>query len=275
MLKVSAPCKINLSLVVETKREDGFHNIKTIFQTINIFDKIKIFEGETLSVSCPFIEEKENIVYKACLSLLKYTKKEDKARIVIEKHIPIGGGLGGGSSDCAETLIALNKFWALSLSKDELKNIGASLGSDVPFFFERGTCFGNGKGERIVRLPQIPPCFFLLVFFPFPVVTKEVYESWKIKKTHYNIENLILAIKEGNLFDIAKHLYNDLEEITIKRYPEIKEMKAYLIKEGALNALMTGSGPTIFGIFKSLKDARYVKQKLDLAGIKAKIAKPI
>lgn len=274
-MQVFAPCKINLALVVDGKRKDNFHNIKTIFQTISLFDKIEIFEGETLSVSCPPILEKENIVYKASLLLLKHAKKECGARIVIKKHIPIGGGLGGGSSDCAETLLALNKFWGLSCSKDELKNIGASLGADVSFFFEKGTCLGTGKGDEITRLPPIPPCFFLLVFFNFPIVTKEIYESLRPKRSVYKIEELVAAIKGGNIFDIAKHLYNDLEEVVIKRYPEIKETKEYLIKNGALNAAMTGSGPTIFGIFKSLKDAQDVKQKLSLAGIKAKITRPI
>lgn len=274
-MEITAPAKINLSLVVESKREDGFHNIKTIFQTISLFDKIKIYPSETLSVSCASIREKENIVYKGCLSLLKYAKKDKGARIVIKKHIPIASGLGGGSSDCAETLIALNKFWNLSLSKDKLKNIGASLGADVPFFFDKGTCLGTGKGENITRLPLMPPCFFLLVFFPFPLSTKDVYESLKPKKVDYKIEKLILAIKKRDILDIAKALYNELEEVAIKRYPEICKMKEYLIKEGALNAAMTGSGPTIFGIFKSLKDALSVKQKLHLDKISSKIVKPI
>lgn len=273
-MKIFAPAKINLSLVVEEKRKDKFHEIKTIFQTINLFDEIEIFPQDTLSVICPSILEKENIVYKGAISLLKYAKKKYGAGIVIKKHIPVSAGLGGGSSDCAETLFVLNKFWGLSLSKDELKKIGESLGADVPFFFEKGACFGSGKGEKITKLAEIPNCFFLLVFFPFKVSTKEVYERFEEQKSNYNIKNLILAIKQGNLFDIAKNLYNSLESVTIKKYPEIRKMKEYLIEEGALNALMTGSGPTIFGIFQKRKDCLMVKQKLHLSGIKAKIVKP-
>lgn len=274
-MNIFAPAKINLSLIVEEKRKDKFHNIKTIFQTINLFDKIEISSSETLSVSCLSIPEKENIVYKAGLALLKYTEQKYGARIAIKKHIPISSGLGGGSSDCAETLLALNKFWGLCLSKHQLKNIGETLGADVPFFFEKGTGFGKGKGEKITPLISIPNCFFLLVFFPFKVSTKEVYESFIPQKRNYDVKSLILAIEEGNLFDIAKNLYNDLESVTIKKHPIIQETKEYLVKEGALNVLMTGSGPTIFGIFERQKDALLVKKSLPYPGIKAKIVKPL
>ncbi|MEW6680074.1 MAG: 4-(cytidine 5'-diphospho)-2-C-methyl-D-erythritol kinase [bacterium] len=255
-MEVESPAKINLSLVVEGKRNDGFHNIKTIFQTISLFDKIKIFPAPALSVSCPPILEKENLVHKAALSLLEYTGCKKGAKIVIKKHIPISAGMGGGSSNCAECLLALNRFWGLSLSLDELKKIGERLGADVCFFLEKGTCLGEGKGEKLTRLPLIPDCFFLLVVFPFKVSTREVYQECGMRNAEcgvrngeWGIEKMILAIKNGDIFGIAKNLHNCLESVTIRKYPEIGKMKEYLIKGGALNALMSGSGPTLFGIF--------------------------
>ncbi len=284
-MEIEAPAKINLSLFVEEKREDGFHNIKTIFQTISLYDKIKIFPSEGLSVSCSSIRHKENLVYKACLSLLKYTEYKKGAKIIIKKHIPISAGLGGGSSDCANTILGLNRFWDLSLSKNSLKKIGGSLGADVPFFLERGTCLGEGIGTELTKLHPIPDCFFLLVFFPFKVSTKEVYEKVKSQKSRVKtqelgvrsqkIEDMILAIENGNLEGIARNLHNDLESVTFNIDPEISKIKEYLIKEGALNALMSGSGPTIFGIFKKKMDAIVIKKRLALSGIKAKIVKPV
>jgi len=274
-VEVNAPAKLNLSLVVDGKRKDGFHNIKTIFQTISLFDKIRVFPSNRLSISCPPIPFTENLVYKACILLQKYTGCNKGARIVIKKDIPISAGLGGGSSDCASCLSLLNNFWGLSLSKEELKNIGEKLGADVCFFFEKGTGLGNGKGEKITRLPDIPNCFFLLVFFPFKVSTKWAYENFVPQKSGYEIKDIILAIEKGSLLGIAKNLYNDLESVTIKKYPEIKEMKEYLVKGGALNALMSGSGPTVFGIFEKRTIADVVRKNLILKGIKAKIVKPI
>ncbi|MEW6102488.1 MAG: 4-(cytidine 5'-diphospho)-2-C-methyl-D-erythritol kinase [bacterium] len=274
-MEIEAPAKINLSLVIQGKRDDGFHNIKTIFQTISLFDKIKIFPSPALSVSCQGIPEKENLVYKAAISLLEYANCKKGAKIVIKKHIPISAGMGGGSSNCAECLLALNRFWNLSLSLNELKKIGENLGSDVCFFLEKGTGLGEGRGEKITRLSLIPNCFFLLIFFSFKVSTREVYQKVRSQKTKERIEKMLLAIKNGDIFGIAKNLHNCLESVTIRKYPEIGRMKEYLIKEGALNALMSGSGPTVFGIFNKRKDIERIRKNLALSGIKAKVVKPI
>ncbi|MEW6007868.1 MAG: 4-(cytidine 5'-diphospho)-2-C-methyl-D-erythritol kinase, partial [bacterium] len=169
----------------------------------------------------------------------------------------------------------LNRFWDLSLSLDELKKIGERLGADICFFLEKGTCLGEGKGEKLTRLPLIPDCFFLLVFFPFKVSTKEVYQEFRMRNLECGIEEMILAIKNGDVFGIAKNLHNCLESVTIRKYPEIVKMKEYLIKGGALNALMSGSGPTLFGIFRKRKDAERVRKALLYLRIKAKIVKPI
>jgi len=272
---INAPAKVNLFLKVLGKRRNGFHNIETVFQTISLYDKIYIYPSKDFIVSCPSINQEDNLVYKGGILLMDYVKKKKGARIVLQKNIPIASGLGGGSSDTASCLLGLNEFWDLGLSKKELKALGRMLGADVPYFIDGGTRLGEGIGTKLKKLPSIPKCYFVLVVFDFMLVTKEVYEKFKIKNSKLKIENIILAIKNGDLYGIAKNLHNDLESVVIKNHPEIEEVKNILIKEGALNALMSGSGPTVFGIVDDKRKVERIMDKLISSNIKALVTEPV
>jgi len=261
-MTILAPAKINLSLRVLNKREDGYHNIETVFQTISLYDKITITAEDKIVVCPSKIAETENIVQKAALSLLEWTGKKKGARINLEKNIPIGGGLGGGSSDAAAVLSALNSFWDLGVSDKDLGNLAQALGADVPYFLMRGTVLGEGIGAKLTKLRKIPPCYFLLAISNVSISTKEVYESFKEKTEGYETSKMIGAIERQDLFGIANALHNDLEKVVFGKYPQLLKIKEKFIQEGVLNSALTGSGSVVFGIVKKKKEAYRIKKSL-------------
>jgi 4-diphosphocytidyl-2-C-methyl-D-erythritol kinase len=261
-IAILAPAKINLSLRVLNKREDGYHNIETVFQSISLYDKITITADDKIIVCPEKIAETENIVQKTALLLLEWTGKKKGARINVEKNIPIGGGLGGGSSDAAAVLSALNSFWDLGLSDKELASLAQSLGADVPYFLMRGTVLGEGIGARLTKLKEIPPCYFLLAISKVSISTKETYESFNGETEGYETREMIGAIEREDLFGIANALHNDLEKVVFGKYPELLKVKERFISEGVLNSALTGSGSVIFGIVKEKKEAHRIKKNL-------------
>lgn len=256
-----AAAKINLAIDVLRKRPDGYHDVSMIMQSVALYDTITVraLKGEikVTSNTDNIPTDKGNIVYKAAEFLkTKYNVKEG-ALINIEKTIPVAAGLAGGSADAALTLKLLNKVWNLRLSKNEILEAGKKLGSDVPFCIQGGTALAEGLGEKLTPLSGIPDCLILLAKPAMTISTKEVYEGLNLAdiKERPDIKNMINCIDEKNLEGIAANMCNVLETVTVKKCPKIEELKEKLVEYGALGSMMSGSGPTVFGIFKDNSSA--------------------
>lgn len=270
MLTIKTPAKINWALSVLSKRPDGYHNIISLIQAIDLYDTITFEEAEDIEIICNLpIRKENNIVYKAVNILLEKLGIKKGVRITLKKEIPIGAGLAGGSSDAAATLKALNLMWNLNMSNSKLQEIGASLGSDVPFFFNLPISIVEGRGE-IVKPLSIKKSYTLLLIKPsFSISTKWAYESLSTKtqltenyeKINNNIWQLYDNLCNGLITKV--YLWNDLEEPVIKRYPEIDRLKKTLKKKGALLSLMSGSGSTVFGLFSDRERAEWVAEDFD------------
>ena len=251
-----AAAKINLAIDVLRKRPDGYHDVSMIMQSVALFDTITVraVKGDikVTSNNDKLPKGKGNIVYRAAEYLkIKYSVKEG-ALINIEKTIPIAAGLAGGSADAALTLKLLNKAWNLRLSRNEILDAGKKLGSDVPFCIQGGTALAEGLGEKLTQLPGIPECLILLAKPAVSISTKEVYEGLKLEEIRErpDIKSMIQYIEGRNLEGITACMCNVLETVTIKKCSQIEELKEKLMEYGALGSIMSGSGPTVFGVFK-------------------------
>jgi 4-diphosphocytidyl-2-C-methyl-D-erythritol kinase len=256
-----AAAKINLAIDVLRKRPDGYHEVSMIMQSVALYDKITIRalkdEITITSNTDKIPTDKGNIVYKAAEYLkMKYSVKKG-VLINIEKTIPIAAGLAGGSADAAMTLKLLNKAWDLRLSKNEILEAGKKLGSDVPFCIQGGTALAEGLGEKLTPLSGIPECLILLAKPAVSISTKEVYQGLKLEdvKERPNIKDIVRCIDGNDLKGIAANMCNVLETVTIKKCPQIEELKEKLVEYGALGSMMSGSGPTVFGVFKDNSSA--------------------
>lgn len=256
-----AAAKINLAIDVLRKRPDGYHDVSMIMQSVALYDTITVraLKGEirVTSNNDNIPSDKTNIAYKAAEYLkIKYNVKEG-VLINIEKTIPVAAGLAGGSADAALTLRLLNKAWNLKLSKSELLDAGKKLGSDVPFCLQGGTALAEGLGDKLTPLSGIPDCFILLAKPTISISTKEVYEGLVLEefKERPDIKGMIKCIDQEDLEGIAGNMRNVLETVTIKKCPQIIELKEKLLEYGALGSMMSGSGPTVFGIFKDSASA--------------------
>lgn len=264
--------KINLGLNVLKKRFDGYHDLDMIMQTVDISDVITITktdEKNTIEVSSntgKIPNDSSNLAYKAAEIICDEFDITDGIKIEIEKNIPIAAGMAGGSADCAATLKAMNKLFDLGLSTGELMDRGVSLGADVPFCVLGGTARAEGIGEVLTPLTPMPYCYILLAKPDVSVSTGFVYG----RIDEINVENkpdteaMISAIENGDLEKLAKNICNVLEEVTIPDYPIIEDIKNEMKNAGALNAMMTGSGPTVFGIFDDEDKAKVAMEKLKL-----------
>jgi len=266
-LILKAFAKVNLGLEVLRRREDDYHEIETILQTIDLADELSFSpRKEEISIKCqpPLLpSDSSNLVYRAS-HLIKERFKVDKGvHISLNKRIPLGAGLGGGSSDAASTLIGLNIFWRLNLAHIDLFSLAKEIGSDVPFFLTGGTALARGRGELIEPLPHLPPAFFVLIFPPFSISTEWAYKNLKLRLTEKSeyIKIIRKGIEEGNLKKVAQNLYNRLEEVVFANHPILKEIKDGLISAGVLGAVMSGSGSTIFGIVAQREDLSRIKRK--------------
>lgn len=258
---VKAPAKINLALDVLRKRPDGYHDVSMIMQTIALYDTVTIksmgsgIKITSNSTKIPLNES--NIAYKAAHYLsTKYNVKRG-AQIHIEKRIPVAAGLAGGSTNAAAVLKLLNKAWDLQLSKTELMDAGKKLGADVPFCIQGGTCLAEGLGEKLTAIKSIPDCHILLAKPNVGVSTKEVYQSLNLQdiKEKPDIAGMMKAIEQQDISDICDKMGNVLETVTAKMHPIIVELKQKLLDYGAIGSLMSGSGPTVFGIFSDMSAA--------------------
>jgi 4-diphosphocytidyl-2-C-methyl-D-erythritol kinase len=267
-IKLRANAKINLFLDVLDKRSDGYHNIETIFQSIDLHDVLTIQKSESINITCnnPKVPlDSTNLVYKAVDILLKDSKKDFGVNIHITKNIPIGGGLAGGSADASATLIGLNKLWDLGYSFDELLKFGVKLGSDVPFCMIGGTALGKGRGEDLRIIGKFPNAYIVLAN---PVI--EISTAWAYKQLsnlgltrNRKDGNILLEkIQQGDLTDIGSHFHNVFEQIVIQEYPIIEKIKTEMLKHNVLGAMMTGSGSTVFAITNDEKVANEVHSSI-------------
>lgn len=260
-MKVYAPAKVNLYLKVLAKRSDGYHDIETIMQTISLYDTLLFSESKDsqIKLNCNnslLPVDESNLIHKAIQILRDYTHCERGIDIYLKKRIPIAAGLGGGSSDAAATLLALNKLWQLGLRREELMNLGVKLGADVPFLLEKGTVLARGIGDKLTSLKPIPKTWMILVCPPIKVSTKWVYDKVKFKLTKNDFAIKIVPQNWGD--NLAFSLFNSLEEITLRYYPIIDDIKKEFIRLGALGTLMSGSGPSVFGIAANKKEAKLI-----------------
>ncbi|EGO5143812.1 4-(cytidine 5'-diphospho)-2-C-methyl-D-erythritol kinase [Enterococcus faecalis] len=249
-----APAKINLGLDVLHKRVDGYHEVESIFASVDLADHLTfenleedIIRIETDSSFLPV--DRRNHVYQA-VDLLKRTYNIHKGiKIYIEKRIPVAAGLAGGSSDCAAALRGLNKLWNLGLTMDELCEIGSQIGMDVPYCLRGGTAFADGRGEKIEALPTMPQCWIVLVKPRISVSTSTVFNDLAVDELHHpDIAGLRIAIENGDYTGMTQTVGNALESVTIARHPIVQQIKDRMLKYGADAALMSGSGPTVFAL---------------------------
>lgn len=272
-IKMKALAKINLGLDVVRKREDGYHEVRMIMQTISLYDKIFIKKtkntGIRVSTNLYYLPNNENnLVYKAAKLLIDEFDIKNGVSMRLEKYIPVAAGMAGGSADAAAVLIGMNKLFGLGLSRKQLMDRGVSIGADVPYCIMRGTALAEGIGERLTKLKPLPKCYILIAKPGISVSTKFVYGNLKADEIekHPDIDGIIEAIDNADILSVAERLGNVLEDVTIREYPVIDELKQFMKDRGALNSLMSGSGPTVFGIFtdKDMADKAYMELKGDL-----------
>ena len=262
-IELKALAKINLGLDVLGRRENGYHDVRMIMQSIYLYDNVKLEKknepGIEVMTNLGYLPvDDKNIAYKAAKLLIDEFHLQQGVKISLDKHIPVAAGLAGGSSNAAAVLFGMNKMFGLHLSQQELMDRGVLLGADVPYCIMRGTVLAEGIGEELSKLPQMPKCTILIAKPPISVSTKVVYEALDALEVveHPDIDGIIRGLEKGSLDEIASHMGNVLEGVTIKDYPVIEEIKATMRECGATGAMMSGSGPTVFGIFKERSSAK-------------------
>ena len=273
-MRLRALAKINLGLDVVGKRDDGYHEVRMIMQTIQMYDVLEIEKkkepGIVLTTNIPYVPTDErNLVYKAAKMLMDEFKIKDGVNIYINKRIPIAGGMAGGSSDCATTLMGINQLFELGLSKEELMERGVKLGADVPYCVLGGTAIARGIGEVLTPLPAPADCHVIIAKPPVSVSTAYVYGHIKpleITKRP-DIKAMAQSIKDGDLKKMASLIYNVMEDVTVVEYPIISEIKQVMLDNGALNSIMSGSGPTVFGLFDDKEKAQQCVKTLEEKGL--------
>ena len=265
-----SPAKINLGLEIIGRREDGYHDLVTLFQSIALYDKIifKIREDGKilLSGNDPQIPwDQNNLVFRAVEVLRKRTGTKHGVEIFVEKNIPPGRGLGGGSSNAAVTLLALNQLWETGLGRLPLTSVAAEIGSDVPFFLTGGLCLGLGRGEQIKSLPEQRKWWVLLVLPDFSVSTALAYQEYDrlgLSLTSTDKESKIIQFLETKDISLIRYFKNDLEAVALRIYPQLAEIKQEIKRSGAELSLMSGSGSALFGLFFEEPEARSAAARL-------------
>lgn len=268
-VSMRAYAKINLGLDVIGRLENGYHEVRMIMQSINLYDKVSVTRNKTgrinVKTNLTFLPTgPDNLVYRAAAMLIEEFGIQDGVDIDLYKFIPVAAGMAGGSTDAAAVLKAVNKIFGLGLDDGALMERGAKLGADIPYCIMGGTALAEGIGERLTPLPKSPH-FYLVIAKPgISVSTKMVYGSLRLDDTiiHPDTEGIIEAITNKDVEGIADRLCNVLESVTVKEYPVIQDIKAEMIRYGALNSLMSGSGPTVFGIFTDENKAKECNEYL-------------
>lgn len=262
-IKLKALGKINLGLDVLGRRPNGYHDVRMVMQTVYLYDQILLEktdkEGISLETNLFYLPVNENnLAYRAAKMLIDEFAIKEGVHISLEKHIPVAAGMAGGSSNAAAVLYGMNRLFQLGLTDQELMDRSVQLGADVPYCIMRGTVLAEGIGEKLTPLPAMPKCHVLLAKPPISVSTQKVYEKLDAQEVtkHPDIDGILLGLQTGDLEKITSSMGNVLENVTITEYPQIERIKDVMKEEGALNAMMSGSGPTVFGIYDDKMLAR-------------------
>lgn len=272
-IQLKARAKINLGLDVVRKREDGYHEVRMIMQMIHLFDKITLRKnngsGIQVRTNLPYLPVNEdNLVYRAASLLMDEFEITQGLEIELQKYIPVAAGMAGGSSDAAAVMVGVNRMFRLGLSKKQLMERGVKIGADVPFCIMRGTALAEGIGELLTPLPAMPHCSLVIAKPKVHVSTKFVYGNLRANelKEHPDIDGQVQALRDGNLEQLVAKMGNVLETVTVPAYPVIAQIKQTMEKNGAMGAMMSGSGPTVFGIFEREERAQEVCRLLKKEG---------
>lgn len=273
-LRRNAYAKINLGLDVLRRREDGYHEVKMIMQTIDLYDTLTFCRKKEPGIVLKIDKEnlsagRDNLICRAAERLFAETGISEGVEIFLEKRIPIAAGMAGGSTDAAATLMGLNELFGFGFSLEQLQALGVTLGADIPYCLMGGTALSEGIGEVLTKLPAPPPCVLVVAKPDIDVSTKFVYENLHADTLAYHpdIDGMEEAIRNGSLSGIAKRIGNVLETVTVRKYPVIDEIKEQMKKAGALNALMSGSGPTVFGLFTEKEPADAAAEQIRRCGL--------
>ena len=273
-MRLRALAKINLGLDVVGKRDDGYHEVRMIMQTIQMYDVLELEKKEepgiTLTANIPYVPTDErNLVYKAARMLMDEFEVKEGLTMNLEKFIPVAAGMAGGSSDAAAAFVGVNRLFGLGLSEEELMKRAVKVGADVPYCVMRGTALAEGIGEKLTALPPMVKCPVLIAKPQISVSTKFVYENLKLNEgiVHPDIDTLVSDIEAKDLPKIAADMGNILETVTIPNYPVIAQIKDLMKEQGALNAMMSGSGPTVFGLFDTEETAVRAYEKMRKSGL--------
>lgn len=273
-LQLKAYGKINLGLDVIRKRQDGYHDLDMIMQMVDVYDDVIIIktEGDDIVVKTDttvLSNGKDNLAYMAAKTLMDEFGISQGLEIMIKKRIPIAGGMAGGSSDCATTLIGVNQMFDLGLTKEDLMERGVKLGADVPYCVLGGTAIARGIGEILTPLPTPPQCHIIIAKPPVSVSTAFVYGHIRPDKItkRPDIDSMVTAIKNQDLYKLSSLLYNVMEDVTVPEYPIIQDIKDVMLECGALNSIMSGSGPTVFGLYDDIHKAEKTVEQFKEKGL--------
>lgn len=268
-IRIRSFAKVNLALAVLEKRADGYHEIRTVFQSVDLFDELEIRPSSSLRLICPdlpSVPDEENTIWKAAAALSRVAAPGSGAEIILKKHIPMGAGLGGGSSNAGAALLGLFRFWQLDVSAAVLQAIAASVGSDVPFFLLGGTALGIGRGEEIYPLPEIRPAQLVVIHPGIHVSTAAAYNSLNLPLTSQLSANKIQSFcgRLANDEACSAGIFNDFENSILPAYPAVQEVKEFLIRRGATAAMLSGSGSSVFGFFSDEESALAASRGQDI-----------
>jgi 4-diphosphocytidyl-2-C-methyl-D-erythritol kinase len=277
-ITLKALAKINLGLDVVRRREDGYHEVRMVMQTINLYDTLAIKKnaggGIAIRSNISFLPVNENnLVYKAGRLLMDEFGIGDGVEVELHKRIPVAAGMAGGSTDAAAMLYGMNRLFDLGLSRRELMKRGETIGADVPYCLMRGTALAEGIGEKLTSLPPMVKCPVLIAKPSVSVSTKFVYQNLKLDEEteHPDINRLIRDIRQKNFEGICGDMGNVLESVTIPAYPVVQQIKERMMESGAAAAMMSGSGPTVFGLFFDTRTARQAKADMRKSGLAKQI----
>lgn len=268
-----AYAKINLGLDVVRRLENGYHEVKMIMQTVGIYDELTFEKAESgiriTTDSGELPTNEDNLIYKAARLLMEKYQVQEGVRIHLQKNIPIAAGMAGGSTDAAATFQGINELFGLGCDEEELKELAVKVGADVPYCIMGGTALAEGIGEKLTRLPAAPQCVLLVAKPDINVSTKFVYEHLDAAgvEHHPDIDGMITAIEQGSLAGVVERLENVLETVTVPAYPVIDTIKSKMLEMGAEGSLMSGSGPTVFGIFTDKEKAEAAYEYIKSEGL--------
>ncbi len=269
-----AYAKVNLGLDVIRRREDGYHEVRMIMQTVDICDVLTFTRQERPGIVVTTDKEElpgdeSNLIYKAARLVTETCSVREGIKIELQKRIPMAAGMAGGSTDAAAVFHGMNEMFGLGMDEDEMCALGVKIGADIPYCVKGGTALAEGIGEILTKLPDAPACVVLVAKPDIDVSTKYVYENLHAESLEYHpdIDGMRAAIEEGDLRGMAERMGNVLEMVTVNAYPVIREIKEVMKKSGAWNALMSGSGPTVFGIFGEEEKARKAYNEIAQANL--------